>query len=65
MPNWKKVITSGSSAALTSVTATAGFTAQMSPDTYDPASAFSIRTQNAAGVASAVDFDVVCHGVLP
>ena len=29
MPNWKKVITSGSSAALTSVTATAGFTGSL------------------------------------
>jgi hypothetical protein len=30
MPNWKKVIVSGSSAALTSVTATAGFTGSLS-----------------------------------
>jgi hypothetical protein len=29
MPNWKKVIVSGSSAALTSVTATAGFTGSL------------------------------------
>ena len=30
MPNWKRVIVSGSSAALTSVTATAGFTGSLS-----------------------------------
>ena len=29
MPNWKKVITSGSDATLTSVTATAGFTGSL------------------------------------
>ena len=51
MPNWKKVIVSGSSAALTSVTATAGFTGSLSGSATSATSASYALTASYASTA--------------
>ena len=45
MPNWKKVIVSGSSATLTTVTATTGFTGSLSGSALSATTALSASTQ--------------------
>jgi hypothetical protein len=56
MPNWKKVIVSGSSAALTSVTATAGFTGSLSGSATSATSASYALT--ASNITPAISNDV-------